>query len=123
MSTSFRYLIVTATGLLLILGPFAWAFQFMHDLRAELAKRYREHEVSQGNVAAAKLSDDEILKDGFGAELPPEVVIRITIADILFKFWWVWSLFVVALSYGLFVMLPRGTTPENSASKVALPDR
>lgn len=105
MSTSIRYSIATMTTLLLLLGPFGWAIQFRQSFRAKYARLLRDAEVARGNAAAASLSDDEILADGFGVELPADEVFRIWISDMLFKFWWFWGLFVLALSYGLFVFL------------------
>ncbi len=114
MSSFSRYLIISVTAFLLILGPLAWAIQFKRAFRAQMAQRIRDHEVAQGNAAAARLSDDEVLQGGFGAELPPGVMTRLMICDVLLKFWWLWSLLVLTLCYGLFFLLGSfGSTPAS----------
>lgn len=104
MSTPFRYLIAIVTALLLILGPFCCVMWFTQSFRSKYAKLARETHIAAGDFAAANRSDSEVLQD-FGTEVNEAEMIGLTISDLLYKFWWFWCLLVIAVCYGLFLLL------------------
>ena len=105
MSNLFRYLIAGTTVFLLILGPLAWATHFKRSFRASIANQIRDHARAVGDSATANATDAEILKDGFGVVLSSSEMNRLWMADMLFKFWWLWSLLACGVGYGLFALL------------------
>lgn len=106
MSTPFRYLIVIVAALLLIVGPFCWAMWFTQGFRARYAKPARETHVAEGNAGTANTTDAGILKD-FGTEITGAEMNGLIVADLLFKFWWLWSQVVLVACCGLFSILPE----------------
>lgn len=117
MSNLVRSSIVIATGLLLIVGPYAWAQRFQQAFRAQCARQIRDAEVARGNGAAAQLSDDEILANGFGLEVSSADSTRLMIADLFIRLWWVYGLIVLGLCYGMYLFLrPPPANPRVDVS-------
>lgn len=107
MSNQFRHVIVTFAGLLLLLGPFGWAYQFRLTFRAKLVQMVRADALARGDKATANLPDDQISFADFGTELPGPVVTRIWLTDVLLAYRWLWILVVAATCYGLHLLLGK----------------
>ena len=105
MNSTIRCLIASAVVILMFAVPFAWAFVLRRQVTATIQHLVRNELIAQGKVDEAAAFTFQPGVTDFGLELPPAVIDRIVLCDLLFAYWWLWLLLAIATGYGVFRFL------------------
>lgn len=112
-----RYWIASTVALVLLTGGAAFCWQTRRAVLATMREAVTGAEESPSN-AQSLAAAEESLKSGatmadFGMEIPPPLLWRIQLAEVLRTFWPAWIAFVFGICFGI-AWLMRGQPPVQS---------
>ena len=114
---SIRYWIASAAALILLAGGAAFCWQTSRAVQATMRGALAGADPSTSNArtlaeAEQSLESGATMAD-FGLEVPPSLLWRIQLADVLQTFWPAWIVFVFGVCFGVAWLL-RGRSPVQS---------
>ena len=113
-----RYWIAVMVALLLLAGGVAFCWQtrraVLTTMREAIEGIERTPANAQTRAAAEESMDSRTTLADFGMQVPPSLLWRIQLADLLQTFWPAWIVFVFGICFGV-AWLMRGRPPVESS--------